>query len=223
MAATRGKRGPYKRYLRDSIHRIPRQTLCNWRKRDFCRIADACLDQCLQQPMDQPSKAEQPIPTSEESKDGAPGPALDMSDDEDECEPSPTLDMSEWSPTPVNDDEACITHTVLGEESPPQHLLYPGTRITQATGTLLLHTLMRKHGLTHNGLADTYIAACMFTHASRQYTSSFQICTPTILCLQPNVKYTCGAQSGSRRDIWDGSAYSALTSPGEFLSAPTNS
>lgn len=188
-STARGKRGPYKRYLKDPNFPIPKQTLSNWRKRD-CKLdtssSSTYTSQLIPPPADQlpdlvnydesefcrtiaspahfstslemtPTHGQSPTSSDDESTTSTP------------CgqSPSPLHDESQ-SPTPSDDesmptalDGACSSDvnayasgTAFEASSLAQNLLYPSAQISVATGTLLLHSLTVKHGLTQTALTD---------------------------------------------------------------------
>ena len=123
MATTRGRRGPYKRYLHDPSLAIPRQTLSNWRQRGLSQGNEQTMETELTDSTEQESAELSEV----ESEAECVSPAPDSS-----CPPTPPATTSH-----ANDS---VNHL------PAQNLLYPGAQISEATGKLLLHSLAVKHG-----------------------------------------------------------------------------
>ena len=171
MNTVRSKRGPYKRYLKDPSFPIPKQTLWNWRKRDsyIATTINTCHAQSHEASIPLSLAVDQPAGDSCSDEETEASPSQLMSSDSPTYWESPTNSGAEEevgaaynSPTSGEEnncsDELDITahasDIIPSTSSPALSLLYPGAKISVATGILLLHSLTKKHGLTQAALAD---------------------------------------------------------------------
>lgn len=181
MATVRGRRGPYKEYLRNPSCPIRRQNIANWWLRGLFEHGAKRYDSdpcSTPQPMEViklvPEKSGEC--TSEELDSEPKESELDRGAAPDRLSSTPDTPLSE-ALSPALGEATATTHA-SGSPASTQKL-YPGALISESTGALLLHSLSTKHGLTQDALSDI-LQLCVFTHASRQCTSSLQICVLSI-------------------------------------------
>ena len=154
MAMLRGKRGAYKLYLQDPSRAIPKQTLSNWWKKEACdRDEDPSQ---VPQPMDTDDLGLTDICEQVHSEPDVFESAAERGGEVNgEMEGlSPAFDSSGSATDSAHASDLRLEAIRQTTRSPAQNLLYPGAQISEATGTLMLHSLGAKHGLTQDALTD---------------------------------------------------------------------
>ena len=146
MASQSKKRGPYRRYLTDPTVPIPRQTLYNWRCTDGSTppTSETIQLEASRMDVDQDCHTDIVDEVAGEETYENDSTSSESESDRDEAEDSGDLE-SAWEQM----EEGGAEQQMGGSER-----LYPGARISEDTGILLLTSLASKHRLTHVALAD---------------------------------------------------------------------